>query len=108
VWLSAGAKMKPKQGSNSSSTKKAGRKQGQHRITAVERCNKQLNGVAHEGQPSYSEQQLWYDCACRPLTKHVLWRGVRSANHSKKAMACHVCGGKGSKWERILYERKRS
>jgi len=60
--------------------------------------------VTHEDQPSYSDQQLYYNCDCRPSSKHVVYRGVRSANHSKAALKCRVCSSGGSKWERLLYD----
>ena len=83
---------------------KAGRRRAQHSSTAVERCDKSINPVTHEGQPSYSHQQLYYNCDCRPRSKHVVYRGVRSANHNRTALDCRVCSGGGSKWECMLYE----
>lgn len=87
-----------------SSGGRAGRPRAQHSDTAVERCDKSINVVTHEDQPSYSEQQLYYNCDCRPGSKHVVYRGVRSANHSKTALKCRVCSSGGSKWERLLYD----
>ena len=33
----------------------------------------------------------------------MVYRGVRSANHSATALRCRVCSGEGSKWEQHLY-----
>ena len=101
LWWSAGAGNKVHQGSSSG---KAGRPREPHNTTAIERCDTSINPVTHEGQPSYSEQQLYYNGDCRPPSKHVILRAVRSANYSKTALACRVCRGGGSKWERMLYD----
>ena len=84
--------------------RKAGRKRGQHNSTAVSRCHHTVNRTAHADHASYSQQQLYYNCSCRPGTKHVVFLGVRTANHNDKALRCAVCDGKGSSWERVLYE----
>lgn len=84
--------------------RKAGRKRGQHSSTAVMRCHKMVNSTAHVDHTSYSQQQLYYNCSCQPGTKHVAYLGVRTANHNDTALHCHVCGKKGSSWERVLYD----
>jgi hypothetical protein len=100
MW-SAGAGIKVQKEGGS---RKAGRPRARHNAAAVERCDMGINHVTHEGQPSYSAQQLYYNCNCRPGSKHVVLRGVRSANYSETALKCRVCSGGGSKWERFLYE----
>ena len=85
-------------------TCKAGRKRGQHSSTAVERCHKTLNPTAHAEHTSYSQQQLYYECSCKPGTKHVVFLGVRTANHNEEALKCRVCAAHGSSWERMLYD----
>lgn len=97
--LSAGAQQQERRG-----VRKAGRKRGQHSGTAISRCHKTVNPTAHADHASYSQQQLYYNCSCQPGTKHVVFLGVRTANHNEKALRCAVCGGKGSSWERVLYE----
>lgn len=97
--LSAGAWKKEKGGKGT-----AGRKRGQHSSTAVVRCCKTINSTAHTDHTSYSQQQLYYDCSCQPGKKHVVYLGVRTANHNDSALDCHVCAKKGSKWEGMLYD----
>jgi hypothetical protein len=82
----------------------AGRKRGQHSSTAVVRCHKTINSTAHTDHTSYSQQQLYYNCSCQPGKKHVVYLGVRTANHRDSALDCRVCARKGSKWEGMLYE----
>lgn len=84
--------------------RKAGRKRGQHSSTAVMRCHKKRNSTAHVDHISYSQQQLYYNCSCQPGTKHVVYLGVRTANHNAAALHYHMCGGEGSSWERVLYD----
>jgi hypothetical protein len=85
-----------------SGSRKLGRRRGQRNITAIQSCERTVNRSAHERHPSYSRAQLYYECSCRPATKHVVYR-VRSANHSATALRCRVCSGEGSKWEQHLY-----
>jgi hypothetical protein len=101
LWWSTGAGKKAHDGISKG---KAGRRRGQHSSTAVQLCVKMVNQMAHEEHNSYSQQQLYYDGPCRPGTKHVVYRGVRSANHSNTALQCRVCDGGGSSWECLLYE----
>ena len=68
------------------------------------RCHKKVNAAAHADHTSYSQQQLYYNCSGRPGTKHVVFLGVRTANHNETALNCRVCGSKGSSWERVLYD----
>ena len=96
--LSAGAWRREEGGKG-----KAGRKRGQHSSTAVMSCHKTLNPTAHTECTSYSQQQLYYDCSCRPGTKHMVYLGVRTANLKHTARKCRVCGTQGSSWERVLY-----
>lgn len=96
--LSAGARQQEGGGA-----RKAGRKRGQHSSTAVSRCHKTINPTAHIDHASYSQQQLYYNCSCQPGTKHVVYMGVRTANHNGTAVDCTVCAGKGSSWESVLY-----
>lgn len=99
MWSAgAGKKVQP-DGSSGKGRPRAG-----HNTTAVERCDMSLNHVTHEGQTSYSAHQLYYNCPCKHGSKLVVYRGVRSANHSNTALQCRVCSGGGSKWERLLYD----
>ena len=97
--LSAGARRQEGGGA-----RKAGRPRQQHSSTAVSRCHQTVNPTAHADHASYSQQQLYYSCSCQPGTKHVVFLGVRTANHNGTALDCPVCAGKGSSWERVLYE----
>lgn len=68
------------------------------------RCHKEVNATAHADHTSYSQHKLYYNSSCQPGTKHVVYMGVRTANHNPKALKCHVCSTKGSSWEKVLYD----
>lgn len=97
LCLSAGA------GRRQQGSTKAGRRRGQHNSAAVSRCHEQMNASTHADHTCYSQHQLFYKGSCQPGTKHVVFRGVRSANHSSTALNCRVCAKQGSAWERVLY-----
>lgn len=84
-------------------TAAAWRKRGQHSSIAARRCHKRVDSTARLDHASYSQEQLCYNCIYEPGTKDVAYLGVRTASHNFPALHCHVCGGKGSGWERVLY-----
>lgn len=81
----------------------AWQKRGQHSSTAARRCHKRVVSTARLDHAGYSQQQPFYKCIYQPGTKDVSYLGVRTASHNEPALHCHVCGGKGSRWERVLY-----
>lgn len=84
-------------------TAAAWQKRRQHSGTAARRRHKSVGSTACLDHASYSQQQLYYNCIYQPDTKDVAYLGVRIASHNVPALHCHVCGGKGSRWERVLH-----
>lgn len=63
--------------------------------------------MQHDSMPYSSTQQNTYKLSCAAggqASKHRGYMSVRVANTSSKARLCHVCSGKGSKPERVLYD----
>jgi hypothetical protein len=88
------------------STKTAGRPVGPHSDTALAATADGLNQFDQQRLPSYSSHKVFYKCSCGE-PKHVVFVGVRSANHSLTALQCHVCESRtkpgSSSWEKELY-----
>ena len=62
--------------------------------------------MQHDSMPYSSRQQNTYEESCAAggkISKHSRYVSVRVANTSSEARSCHVCSGKGSKPERVLY-----
>ena len=65
-----------------------------------------VNHMQHGSLPYCSTHQNTYKVACtvgQQLSKHRAYTSVRAANTSSSALRCRVCGGRGSKPERVLY-----
>ena len=62
--------------------------------------------MQHGSLPYCSTHQNTYKVACavgQQLSKHRAYVSVRAANTTSSALRCRVCGGRGSKPERVLY-----
>lgn len=62
--------------------------------------------MQHGSMPYSSKHQNTYEESCAAggkISKHRRYVSVRVANTSSEARSCHVCSGKGSKPERVLY-----
>jgi hypothetical protein len=108
LWFSAGTITQQQQGSTGwVSSGKVGRPREQHSSQAVEAWDPEVNHMQHASMPSCSTHQNSYRVPCstgaKP-SKHRAYMAVRMFNAKRGRLSCHVCSGKGSRPEQVLYE----
>ncbi len=89
------------------SSGRVGRPREQHSSQAVEAWDTEVNHMQHVSMPSCSTHQNSYRVRCskrKRRSKHRLYMSVRAFNAKGSRLSCHVCSGKGSKPEQLLYD----
>lgn len=92
------------------SSGRVGRPREQHSSQAVEAWDPEVNHMQHASMASCSTHQNSYRVPCskrkykKRRSKHRLYMSVRAFNAKGSRLSCHVCSGKGSKPEQVLYD----
>jgi len=106
LWISAGTNTHQQHGGGGCVNKKVGRPRRQHSERAEKAWLPGVNHLQHGSLPHCSTHQNTYKVACtveQQLSKHRAYVSVRAANTGSSALACRVCGGRGSEPEKVLY-----